>query len=190
MIGVPLCLVACLWLFSGQILWGLGTLLVNDAPPHRADIIVVLAGDDTGRRILKGAELAHQGFAPVVLVNGGFPSYGRTEPSMAIDFAVQHGYPADLFVRAERPTSSTLEEAKFAIADLRRRGAHKAIVVTTKWHTARAGRIFRRLAPDIEFCLVGSDEPQWRNGYWWTGREGRKRFFMEAVKTIADYLGI
>ena len=49
----------------------LGRYLVYSLPPQSADIILVLAGDFYGPRVLKAAELAKQGYAPVVLISGG-----------------------------------------------------------------------------------------------------------------------
>lgn len=188
--AIPLGLIAAVWVFSGPILRGIGSLFENDGPPVAADIIVVLAGDGLGNRILKGAELAREGFAPAVLVSNGEAKYGRMESELATEFAIQHGYSPGLFIVANWPAHSTVEEAHQAIATMRSRGVHKAIIVTTSWHTARAGRIYRRNAPDLTFYMVGAFDPDWHNGDWWIDREGRKTFFMEGVKTIADFLGI
>jgi uncharacterized SAM-binding protein YcdF (DUF218 family) len=73
---------------------------------------------------------------------------------------------------------------------MRTRGFRKGIVVTSLWHTARAGRTFRHVAPDLQFLPVGSEDPAWGDGDWWTRRQGRKTFFTESIKTIADFLGI
>lgn len=161
---------------------------MNDGPPAAADMVVVLAGDGLGHRILKGAELAREGFAPAVLVDNGGTQYGLMESDLATGFAIQHGYSPELFIPAHWTAHSTVEEARHAIEELRKRGAHKAILVTTLWHTARTGRIYRRLAPDLQFYVVGSSDPHWHVGDWWTDREGRKTFFMEGVKTVADFL--
>lgn len=153
-------------------------------------MIVVLAGDDLGNRLLKGAELAREGYAPAVLVSNSWSHFGHPESELATQFGIARGYSPGLFVTAHWESSSTIDEAHHAIAELRRRGVHKAIIVTTLWHTARAGRIYRRNAPDIQFYLVGAADPDWHDGNWWIDREGRKTFFMEGVKTIADFLGI
>ncbi len=173
------------WLLSG-----LGSLVENSDPPAHADVILVLGGDASGNRILKGAELARLGYAPIVLVSYGEAEYGQPEAEMAKSFAVQHGYSPDLFVVTDWDAHSTVEEAHAAIAEMRRRGVRKAIVVTTIWHTARAARIFRRNAREMTFYMVGSDDADWHRDHWWTGREGRKTFFMESIKTIADFLGV
>lgn len=164
--------------------------MVNAGEPTKGDMIVVLAGDGWGRRILEGADLAREGYAPAVLVSNGGSEYGHPESDLATEFAIQHGYSPDLFVPVRWAAHSTVEEARNALGDLRARGAHKVIIVTSLWHTARARRIYRRLAPDLEFYAVGVDDPNWNGGDWWIKREGQKTFFMETVKTIADFLRI
>ncbi len=190
MLIVLLVLAAGAWLFSAPLLRGVGSLFIKDGPPQQADAIVVLAGDRKGNRILKGADLARAGFAPIVIADDGSDDYGTTESELAINFAVQHGYSPNLFLKTQWNVYSTIAEAHKVIPLLRSRGVRKAIVVTTNWHTGRAGRIFRRNAPEITFYMVGADDPDWHNGNWWIDREGRKTFFMEGVKTVADFLGI
>jgi uncharacterized SAM-binding protein YcdF (DUF218 family) len=168
----------------------MGSLLVSDGPPVSSDLIFVLGGDLTGGRILKAGELARAGFAPAVLVSNGEPSYGVRESELAIRFAAQHGFPENLFTAENWTATSTSDEARLAIPDFRKRGAHRILMVTSSWHTARAGRVFRRAAPDLQFRFAGVDDPVWHHGDWWTDRQGRKLFGLEAVKTIADYLRI
>jgi uncharacterized SAM-binding protein YcdF (DUF218 family) len=187
---VVVCLVAGLIVFGKPVLRGIGSLYIQDGPPVAADIIVVLAGDYSGERILKGAELARQGFAPVVLADSSDAMYGRTESELSIGYAVQKGYSPNLFATAGWTAHSTVEEAKAAIAELRRRHVHRVLVVTSLWHTGRSGRIFRRLAPEMEIHMVSADDPEWHGGNWWLDRQGKKAFFLEGVKTIADYLGV
>jgi uncharacterized SAM-binding protein YcdF (DUF218 family) len=150
----------------------------------------VLSGDGQGNRILKGAELSREGFAPTVVVcNGGF-RYSHTESELATEFAILNGYPTEMFTVTNWDAQSTVEESKHAIALLRSRGIRKAIIVTTCWHTARAGRIYRRLAPELTFYVVSAPDPNWHDGYWWIDREGRKKVFLETVRTITGFLGI
>ncbi len=192
--GVTLCLIALCWLFASPLLRLAGTLFVNDGPPVAADIILVLGGDWRGERILKGAELARQGFAHEVFISNSGRLYGRSESELSREFAIQQGYSPDALMAARWSASSTLEEGRKAIAELQQRGFHRVLVVTTVWHTARASRIFRRLgarlAPEMSFYFVGSNDVRWGDGEWWVTREGRKVFLMEATKTIADFLGI
>ncbi len=176
--------------YATKILHGLGSLVVSEEPPAAADIIVVLAGERSGYRILKAAELSKEGLAPIVLVSNCKFLYAHAEAELAIQFATRHGYLPELFIATDWLADSTYEEAVHAIAQLRDRGVRSAIIVTSAWHTSRAGRIYRRLAPDLRFYVVGAEDPDWQKGAWWTDRKGRKTFFLEAAKTIAGYLGI
>ena len=75
------------------------------------------------------------------------------------------------------------------IPELRRRGVKKYILVTTEFHTRRAGEIFRRQAPDLEVRVVApNDTLRWDN--WWTERESRKTFLLEWTKTVTSLVGM
>jgi uncharacterized SAM-binding protein YcdF (DUF218 family) len=180
--------IAVLWIFATPILRSIGSLLVANGPPVKADAIVVLAGDGKGNRILKGAELGKQGYAPVVIASNGGDRYERTESALAIEFAVAHGYPASLFLETHWKASSTVDEARHDIALLRARNAHAVLIVTSTWHTARASRVYRRLAPDLEIHVVGAEDPHWDHSNWWHSRPGKKKFLLEFTKNVADYL--
>jgi uncharacterized SAM-binding protein YcdF (DUF218 family) len=191
---IALCAVGLLFVFSDRVLWSLGAFLDNSEPPQKADMIVVIGGDARGNRILKAAELVREGYAPKVLVSGGGAYYGRHESDLAIDFAVQHNYPRDEFIPFRYPALSTVDEATADIQQLRELGVHKYLLVTNTYHTARAGRVFRRegrrQGSGLEVHTVSAPEPYWQNGEWWKSREGRKLWFLEFVKTMADWFRI
>jgi len=187
---VLICAAAVLLVFSSRILWSLGAVFDSGEPPRKADMIVVLGGDARGSRILTAAELAREGYAPKVLVSGAGEFYGHHESDLAIDFAVQHGYPRDVFIPFRHAALSTADEARADIGQLRRLGVRKYLLVTSVYHTARAGRAFRREGADLEMHPISAPELYWQNGEWWKDREGRKIWLNEAVRTIADYLRI
>jgi uncharacterized SAM-binding protein YcdF (DUF218 family) len=160
-------------------------MLVDTQPPFQADMIEVLGGDWFGNRILEAARLARAGYAPYVLVSGSDYLYGNYESDMAVPFAVKHGYDEKMFIKLLQPVTSTMEEAQAVVPELRRRGVKRLIVVTSEFHTARAGRIFRTVAPEMEIRMVAApDTLHWDN--WWTDREGRKTFLYEWLKTMAN----
>ncbi|HVW84591.1 MAG TPA: YdcF family protein [Bryobacteraceae bacterium] len=171
-------------------LWAAGEALVNSEPPQKADMIVVLAGDYLGNRILKGAQLARDGYAAKVLVSNGGKLYGTYESLLAIDFAVRHGYPREMFIPVDYPAVSTVDEARRMIPHLRTLGVHKFLLVTSPSHTARAFRIFRRAAPDLEAHPVAAPDPRWCGGEWWRDRECEKTFALEEAKTVTSWFGI
>jgi uncharacterized SAM-binding protein YcdF (DUF218 family) len=167
-----------------------GTVLDGSEQPGRADIVVVLAGDYEGRRILKAASLVREGFAPTALVSGPDGFYGFRESELAIPFAVRHGYPSSWFTPLLNSSRSTREEAQAIVPELRKRGVRTCLIVTSDYHTRRAGYIYRSLAPKIEFRVVSADSQVFDLRRWWHTREGRKIVFLEWTKLFADRLGI
>lgn len=167
-----------------------GRELVHSEAPQKADIVSVIGGDYKGNRITKAAELVRQGYAPKVLVSGAGGQYGHLESELAIAYAVEKGYPRNIFIGLEYPALSTTDEARAVTARLRQMGVHKYLLVTSDFHTARAARVFRREAPDLEVHPIAAPDPDWNNGHWWSSREGRKLWFFETAKTVADRLGI
>ena len=168
----------------------MGAWLVHSDPPFRADLIVVLAGDPYGHRILKGADLVRSGYAPKVLVSGPPGFYGSHESDLAIQFVVRHGYPADWFIAAPHEAHSTDEEGRALYPQLIKLHAHRVIVVTTDYHSARARRLLGASWPGIEIRMVTAPDEFFSAGGWWHNREGRKIFLLEWVKTLASYARI
>ena len=150
-------------------------------------MIVVIGGDYTGERILKGAELERDGYAPAVFISGAGSMYGFHETDLAMAFVRDHGYTTEKFVQFRYPAASTVDEAQHVIPQLRAMGVHRYLLVTSPEHTARAGRVFRRIGPDLEVRVVASPNPVWNGGRWWVTRGGRKLWLTEATKAVADW---
>lgn len=182
--------IAVAFVFSDPILRSLGAVLVNAGAPQKADIVVVIGGDFKGNRIVKGADLVRQGYAPKVLSSGSGDIYGHFECDLAIGYAVDRGYPPDTFTCLRYPALNTIDEARAVIARLRELGVHKYLLVTSDYHTGRASRIFRREASDLEEHTVSAPDPDWNGGQWWKNREGRKIWFYEMIKTVTERFGI
>jgi uncharacterized SAM-binding protein YcdF (DUF218 family) len=176
--------------FHTPILAAMGSYLVHEDQPKQADIALVLAGDQLGNRILRAAELVRQGYVPKVVVSGPGPDYGLYECDLAIPFAVKAGYPESYFIHFEHTAHSTREEALDSVAELKKLGARRVLLVTSDYHTRRSARIFRAVAPDIEFTVIGAQDPYFSAGGWWHNREGEKTFFVEWEKTVAYWFGL
>ena len=85
---------------------------------------------------------------------------------------------------------TTREEAAAILPDLRRRGVHRFLLVTSDYHTARAARIYRAAARDLDFRVVAAPDNNFRPDGWWRNREGQKVFFIEWCKTVANLIGM
>lgn len=177
-------------LFHPVILNAMGDFLVRAAPPRKADVILVLAGDFSGLRIETAARLVKEGYAPRILVSGPFGIYGQYESDLEIPMAEKEGFPASYFVGLPHRANSTKEEAVATIPALRQMGAKTVLLVTSDYHTRRAGNIFRAAAPDLNFCVVAAPDEYFSPHGWWHDRQGRKVFAFESMKTIAEWLGL
>lgn len=174
-------------------LTALGTALVHDEGPAKADMAVVLAGDKYGNRILKGAELVRQGYVPIVLVSG--PGiYNVFESDMAIAMAAQRGNPRGWFLSLPHHAESTIEEAWQVLPALEEYNVRRFLLVTSDYHTARAARIYRSAIRSsnarVEMRVVAAPDRWFRPDSWWKTREGRKIFLEEWAKTLASALGV
>lgn len=185
-----LALFVCLLLTYPMLLGGLGRVLIEEQGPFRADAAVALGGDYTCGRIVKAGELVQQGWVSKAIASGGMKMFGRQEPDLAVSCAVEKGLPAGIFVPIYTNALSTSDEAEKLRQPLSELGVRKLIVVTSKYHTRRAGRTFRRiLGPGIAIQVVGVPDPFWSPDAWWKNREGRKTEFYEWTKTAADWVG-
>jgi uncharacterized SAM-binding protein YcdF (DUF218 family) len=164
--------------------------LVRSDKPAPADMIVVLAGDFTGSRIFTAGGLVRQGFAAKALISGPSGIYGLYESDLAIALAVHNGYPASYFVAFPNDSKSTASETEALVSQLRKLSVHKIDLVTSNFHTRRAGRMFRNQAPDIEVHVVAAPDRYFTTNGWWKEREGRKTFLIEWMKTVGSWLGL
>ncbi len=162
--------------------------LMRVDPLEPAEVIVVLAGDTYGNRVVRASELANQGYGSTVLVSGGPVFYGARECDAAIEFAVERGARRELFEPFCTDASSTLEEAIDIDAELRRRGVRRALVVTSDFHTRRSSYIFRtKTSGEIEYRLSASTTHDFDPEAWWKTRSGKKIVLLEFLKSINSY---
>lgn len=190
--GPALFAVLILLLFLTHNIWlgWMGGLLVHTETPAHADIVVVLAGDPSGHRILRAAELVKQGYASKVLVSGPGGAYDLHECDLAIPFVVKRGYPASWFVPVPHNAHSTEEEGQALLPRLQELRAHTVLVVTSDYHTRRAWRILRAQWLGIDVHMIASGDEFFSPYGWWHTREGRKTFLLEWTKTVASTVGL
>ena len=179
---IVLLLTHALWLAA------LARYLVVAGPPAPADVVVVLAGDLTGKRLVTAADLVKHGFAPKVIVSGPSGLFGEHESDYAIAYAVRRGYPESYFIPLPNDSRSTEQEAHDVIRELRKLGAHRVDIVTTNFHTRRARRVYRTQAPDLEIHMVAAQDDAFQPDSWWHDRESRKTFLNEWMKTVGNWL--
>jgi uncharacterized SAM-binding protein YcdF (DUF218 family) len=190
---IPASLVLGGVLYFSSNLWmpGFGTYLVDSAAPTKADAVVVLAGDWLGLRVEKGGDLVREGWAPVALLSGPHQHYGKSEADLAIEWAERKGYPRKYFEGIPNLATSTEDEAALMVPEIRKRGVRKILLVTSNYHTRRSGKIWRKAAAGaFEVQVVAAPDKDLVPETWWKTREGRKKIFLEWMKTITGPLGV
>ena len=131
--------------------------------------------------MFKAADLALEGYAPLVLISG--PPYGsadRPEGEFAVEYLVSHGYPKQLFAVFGHHAPSTIDEAIALGPELRRRQVKRVILVTSAYHSRRANIVMHLFCDSrIQVISVPAPDPQYNADLWWDDPESRKKFFSE-----------
>ncbi len=184
-----LCCVAAIgFVFRVQILTALGSFLVRNEPPQKADAVVALAGDDFGQRVLTAGELVRSRYAPYALISGN-PYLLTNEADETIAYAQANGFPQSYFQPFRCDAVSTLDETQDIARELKRRGIHKILLVTSNYHTRRAGLLMKKAAPWLEIRTVAAPDRYFTPNGWWKKRGGERTFLLEWMKTFSTWLG-
>jgi uncharacterized SAM-binding protein YcdF (DUF218 family) len=174
---------------DGILVWA-GSYLVEVQEPQKADLIVVLGGDATGFRVLKGCQLLERGYANQVWMSGSMSMYGKAESELAAEFAATRGCAADKITPLKMPVDSTRDEARQIGKMMREKGIHKYLLVTSNYHTRRSGNVFRQESPDIDAIVIAADDNDFPVDSWWKQRHSRKTAFYEWIKTVSYWVGL
>jgi len=154
---------------------------VIEDPLEKADVLMVLSDDNFyADRATRAAELFREGKAPLVVASGR-----RLRPSAGIAELMEHdlverGVPKDKILRFAQDGDSTREEAEALVKLAKTKKWHKAIIVTSNYHTRRARYVFRRVFPqNIEIRVAGARDGNFDPGNWWEKRKSTKLFIRE-----------
>lgn len=166
----------------------LGAFLITRNAPQHADLILVLGGDFYGPRVVKAADLAVAGYAPLVLISGVPYRDGRFEGEFAINFLAARGYPRRLFQSFGHHAPSTIEEAIVLRPELERRGVKRVLLVTSEYHSRRAAIVYGLYCPGIDFITIGAPDTHYHAARWWEDASSRRFFQAEWSKILGTVL--
>jgi uncharacterized SAM-binding protein YcdF (DUF218 family) len=164
-----------------------GELLVRDDGPARAQLVVVLGGDFYGSRMLTAGQLVVQGYTHAALLSGPVHA-GMPESDLAIRFLEQKGYPKEVFISFPHFAKSTIEEAAILLKELRRRHTKEFLLVTSSYHSRRAGIVYRMLCLTCRFRVIAAPEADFQPTSWWRTQQGGQIFQREFPKLLASPL--
>ena len=185
--------VATLTMLVCLLRWGGYLLIASDATPVHVDAAVVLQGSISGERVrTAGAmRLLQQGIPGRVLLSVPQESHwGVPIPPLARRY-VERNYGSDLAARVDfcetgADVNSTEEEARALGRCIREHGWQSIAVVTSNYHTRRAGIIWRmttkKYESSVRLSIYGVPDPEFQPQGWWRRRVYAKTWFMECSK--------
>jgi uncharacterized SAM-binding protein YcdF (DUF218 family) len=178
--------------------WGGDLLIASDPAPQHVDAAIVLQGSIIAERVrIAGAiTLLQKGIAERALLSVPKESYwGESIPPVARSF-IERNYGADLAARVEfcetsEDVNSTLQEAQVLLLCIQQHHWHSVVIVTSNYHTRRAGMLWRRLigsGTNLHLWIEGVADPEFQQP-WWRHRRSAKTWLTETAKLVWTVLG-
>jgi uncharacterized SAM-binding protein YcdF (DUF218 family) len=158
----------------------------------KADAIAVLSGRMPDRA-LEAARLYRTGYAPEVwLTHSTEPA--ATLQKLSVTFAGEDAYDKQILVHEgvpdtairilDPPIVNTADEMKTIGQALKQGRSHKVILVTSKVHTRRTRRLWKRLSQqDGEAIVRGVSDDPFDPSHWW-------RTTGDALDVVREVLGM
>lgn len=180
----------------------LGRFLVAEDQPRQSDIIVLLMGSGPDR-MLGAVDLSKAGYGDkIIMVRNMVRGYDLVvskgvkiphDTEIAKTVAVQLGVPQDKVVILPGDALSTQDEARQVRDYLRdHKDIDSMIMVTSKYHSGRAKKIFVKamssLEREVRVISCPSPYDDFDAEHWWQSREDLKRGVQEYAKLFTFYL--
>lgn len=195
-----LCALILAVMLAALLRWG-KYLLISDQPvPSHVDAAVVLQGSILGEkaRIAGAVPLIRGGTTDRVLVSVPKESYWG-QPVAPIAYAYNEKlYGKELashfvFCETDDSVDSTEQESAFLFRCIQAQGWHSIVVVTSDYHTRRAGIIWRRtlreLHSSLKLWIHAVPDPEFHGSEWWRDRRSAKNWLLESTKLLWVLLG-
>jgi uncharacterized SAM-binding protein YcdF (DUF218 family) len=171
---------------GGMCLWRSGRWLVREDAFFHAEWAAVLAGESRDcERTDAAIRLLQEGRIDTLVLSATRIFKNRYQSEFMLDYVLQQGVPRERVFEFRQDAYSTQEEARLLIRQFRLQNLDTVLIITSNFHTARARRIFRKLANGFPVVLMASaDYPLFDPAAWWSNRESRKIWLDEWEKTI------
>ncbi|MGE5445942.1 MAG: YdcF family protein [Ignavibacteriales bacterium] len=186
-----------IYYYRDSILISLGEYLITEYPLEKADAIAVLAGS-VPDRILEGIDIYKQGYAPLIILTKEEKPPGYDELlSLGIKMpegydinqmiALKLGVPAASIVIVDERINSTYSEEQALYGFLKKRNLKSVILVTSKYHTTRATKLFNFVTDRrVKLITRPSKYDTFDPKNWWRVRRDMKQVLFEYQKLV-DY---
>ena len=181
--------------------YGTWFLVHPDPLPQHLDAAVVLQGSIMGEnaRVAGAVRLLQAGTAGELVLSVPHESYWGLSSEPAARQYIANTYGSEItgrltFCETGPDVNSTEEEAETVSGCLRQHGWRTIVVVTSDYHTRRAGLIWkhvmRQQAPDTKVWIHGVDDPEFDAKNWWRKRTYAKTVYLESTKLLWTVLTV
>ena len=165
--------------------WSASLLIAGDSLTNPVDEAIVLQGSILGEqaRIQGAIDLLQRRLAGRMLISIPKENYwGQAISPIALAY-IEKRYGPDIASRTDfcetgPEVKSTEQEAKVLATCIRQHRLNSVAVVTSNYHTRRAGMIWRKLWRQEHFgtslVIFGVDDPEFQSRNWWRDRRSAK----------------
>ena len=187
-------------LVVGVLHWGGYLLIASDPLPAHAEVAVALQGSIEGQklRIAAAMNLLQTETAARMLLSVPRESYwGQSLPPIARQYLEkEYGRPLASrvdFCETGPEVDSTEQEAQSLIRCIQEHNWKEILIVTSNYHTRRAGiiwkRMVQRILPSGQVYVYGAADPAFTPEGYWRHRRSLKTWFMESLKLTSLLAG-
>ena len=174
---------------------GASLLISSDPLPAQVNVAIVLQGSIAGEiaRIRGAMALLKQGRAERMALSLPKESYWGEAVAPSARHYLEKNYGSDLASRVDfcetGPGVNSTEQEAAALSSCIHEHAWKTIaIVTSNYHTRRAGIIWRKTLrkqePSVRLCVEGVPDPEFQPQRWWRDRLSAKTWYMESTKLV------
>jgi uncharacterized SAM-binding protein YcdF (DUF218 family) len=176
-----------------------GHWLTREDPPVHTDVIVVLSGG-TPYRAEGAADLYKAGYAPEVWVS--YPTGPqRALAELGIRYVGEEEYNRQILVQEGVPQESitifpdmivnTEEEVQEIAREMRRRGKHSAIIVTSPEHTRRVKALWNSIVgSEIKLAVRAAPADPFDADHWWRNTGDSLSVVRETLGLLNVWFGL
>jgi len=199
-ISIPI-VILIVYLLSPLLLRLTGENLVYQDPMEPADIILVLSGGAPGR-VMEAVDIYRKGLSKkIILTSQEYPEGYKTLKERGLNIPIEEDIEMMVLNYFKIPSrdveiipqtcNSTFSEATIAIPYLLQKGIKKSIIVTSKFHSKRAMKIFTNLSEGkIRFIMIPSKYDMFDPKIWWKERTFARYVFIEYQKLSEFYISL
>ena len=197
LLAVALVLGVGLYFGSPYLLTAAGRYLVTEHPLAKADLVLVLSGQNL-LRVPEGARIYHEGYAPKILLTNELKERGSEEllrlgiripdgQERAITLLEALHVPRSAILTIQERSDSTRSEMEAVARFLKTNPVKSIIIVTSKSHSTRASKIFSTgLGSGVRLIMHPVPNDPFDPGQWWHDRTDAKDVLHE-YEALADF---